>query len=384
MSSKSKFSPAIRRVSESVGRSAALFLLASILQAGQWQVGVVEGSVGGKYSTLRMDKFGNAQVCHCDIAQGLLQYSFWDHLLDKWFTTTVGRCGGFSSLALDSKQYPHISYPGGGNGNVVHIYWDGSSWKTEPIELHAHVINYYTSIILDSNDYPSISYYEENGDGEHYLRLRVLAWNGKFWEARTVDSDFGSGKFNSMAIDSKGNPQIAYGNVQYENAGLRYARWNGHSWDVEVLEGKGVPGTSMWSVAMVLGKDDIPHIAYTDVKNQNVKYATKRNGQWEFEAVDSLEGVGYPDRNGIALDEQGNVYISYYDSGRGWLKVAHRKNGKWVTEVVDRNFAGFTSSLQISQGNIWVTYASETGQQLKFARRPVKQAEHSAKPVGGP
>jgi hypothetical protein len=360
----------------------ALLLSSAVMRAGDWQVGVVPGSVGGKYSTLQMDKFGNAHVSYFDESQGAVQYSFWDHLLDKWFNTTLGRCGAFTSLVLDSKQRPHISCPGGGSGSVMHFYWDGSSWKTQPVDLHAVVINYFTSIVLDSNDYPSISYYEENGAGENHLRLRVVTWNGRLWEARTVDSDLGSGKFNSMAMDSKGNPQIAYGNVEYMNASLRFARWNGSGWNAEILEGKGVPGTSMWSVAMVLGKDDAPHIAYTDQRNQIVKYATKRDGKWVLEAVDSVNGVAYPDRNGIALDDQGNPYLSYYDGGRGVLKVAHKQDGKWVAEVIDENFAGFTSSLQISNGNIWVTYASEFGQQLKVARRPLKQVSRPTKSVG--
>ena len=225
----------------------------------------------------------------------------------------------------------------------MHIYWDGSSWKTQPIELHAVVINYFTSIVLDSNDYPSISYYEENGGGSNELRLRVVSWNGERWEARTVDSDLGSGKFNFMVMDSKSHPHIVYGNVEYMKASLRYAQWNGSAWDVEILEGEGAPGTSMWSEAMILDKNDVPHIAYTDVRNRIVKYATRRSGKWVLEAVDSLGGVGYPDRNGIALDERGNVYISYYDRGRGLLKVAHKEDGKWVVEVVDRNFAGYTN-----------------------------------------
>jgi hypothetical protein len=354
-------------------------LLASLLPAAEWRVGTLEDSIGGKYSSLRMDTFGNVHVCYCSLSQGLVGYGFWDKNLNRWFTTTVGRCSGFTSMVLDSKQHPHISYPDG-TGNVNHSYWDGTSWQKQTVELHAVVINYYTSISVDLNDYPSISYYEERGAGENGLRLRVVTWNGKFWEARTVDSDQGSGKFNSMEADSKGNPQIAYGNVEYKNASLRYAQWNGHSWDVEILEGKGVPGTSMWSVALVLGKDGVPHIAYTDVKNRILKYGTRIDGKWELVGVDTLRGVAYPDRNGIALDERGNAYISYYDSGLGVLKVAHRLGRQWVVEVVDQNSAGFASSIQIGQGDIWVSYANETGEQLKVARRPLQDPETPAKP----
>jgi len=347
--------------------------LAACLPAGDWQIGVVDGSAGGKWSSLRLDKFGNAHVAYTDPDQSLLQYSFWDCKLKKWFTETIGRASAFTAMALDSKEHPHISCPG--SAGVVHIYWDGASWQTQTIPVKARVISYYTSIALDSRDNPAISFYEEAGMGDNFLRLRVVAWENMRWVVRTVDGDHGSGKFNSMGIDSTGHLQIAYGNVQYENLSLRYARWTGTSWEPEVLERT---GSGMWSVVMALDKQDVPHVAYTDIGKGLIKYATKRNGKWEFQGVDSIARTAYPDRNGIALDDRGNPYISYYDAGSGVLKVAHRKGDRWVVEVVDQDFAGRNSSLQIFQGTIWVTYADESSGRLKFARGTVEQAA----PVG--
>jgi hypothetical protein len=335
---------------------------------GDWLTKVVDSGAGDKFSSLRIDTYGNAHVAHFDEPRKQLNYSFWDHSLNKWFTAPIDFTSGFCSLALDSKQRPHISYPDG-TGKVREAYWDGVAWQKRNIEINARVIDYYTSIAIDSNDNPSISFYEEIGVGGNQGRLRMVTWNGKFWALRTVDGDEGSGKFNSIAIDSLGNPQIAYGNVEYKNASLRYARWNGESWNLEILEGAGKPGTSMWSVSLLLDKMDVPHIAYTDVRNQTVKYGTAKGGRWELRAVDSVAKVAYPDRNGIALDSRGNPYISYYDAGLGLLKVAHLSENKWVTEVVDQNYTGYTSSLQIAQGYIWVTYADEASGRLKFARR---------------
>ena len=53
-----------------------------------------------------------------------------------------------------------------------------------------------------------------------------------------------------------------------------------------------------------------------------------------IDPVDRLVEAGYPDRNGIALDEDGNPYLSYFDLGAGTIKVAHKVNGKWVGEIV--------------------------------------------------
>jgi hypothetical protein len=333
-------------------------------------LGSVEGAIGGKYSSLRFDTFGNAHVAYFDPSSGTINYSFWDHSLNKWFSTNLDRGSGFCSLALDSKQRPHISYPEGSN-KLKHTFWDGSAWQKQVIDIRATVINYYTSIALDADDNPSISFYEELGVGGHRGRLRVVTWDGKYWAVRTADGDLGAGKFNSLALDSKGNPEIAYGDVEYQNASLRFARWNGHTWDIEILEGAGQPGTNMWSVFLLVDKNDIPQIVYSDVRNGLIKYATKRNGKWLLTPVASAT-IAYPDRNGIALDGQGRPYISYFDSRTGALSVAKLDGEKWVSTVVDQDFVGSTSSLQINDGWIWVTYSNEDGSQLKVARSKIE------------
>jgi hypothetical protein len=355
---------------------------ARLVNAGEWHREIVDPSAG-LFSSLQFDLYGNAHVSYLDPSGNQLRYGFWDHILNKWFTTTLDRSGGFCSLVLDSHQRPHISYHDYGTANLMYAHWDGVSWQKQAIPIPARDISYYTSIALDQKDNPSISFYEVvSADGSLLLRLRSVTWNGKFWELITADSTKGSGKFNSIAVDSKGHPNIAYGNVQYENASMRYAHWNGASWETEILEGDGKPGSACWSVSMLLDKDDNPHVTYTDIPHLLVKYATKKDGHWKIESVDSLAREGYPDRNGIALDDQGNPYISYYDAGTGLLKVAHRQGQKWVAEVVDRGFAGFQSSLRIDHGAISVTYATVGGGGLKFARKPLDGTDVSPGEVG--
>jgi hypothetical protein len=336
-------------------------------QSSDWNVSIVPDVPGGKFSSLKMDSYGNAHVVHMDGFDSMMRYSFWDRTLNKWFSTDLERGSGFCSLVLDSKQRPHISYPAG--TGVIHNYFDGVKWEKQFADVHARVINYYTSIVLDANDYPSISFYEEAGAGEAWGRLRVVVWNGTFWDLKTIDPTHGSGKFNSMVMNSQGRPEIAIGNVEYLNLSLRYARWNGEAWNVEVLEHS---VSSKWSVAMVLDKSDTPHIVYTDVGAHLIKYVARRAGKWEIQSVDRISREAYPDRNGIAVDADGNPYVSYYDAGTGVLKVAHQVNGRWVAEIVDDGYAGYTSSMQIANDTIWLTYGDERGERLRFAHRPIK------------
>lgn len=367
---------AFRTANFAITLTMATAMLGSMSLAGvettHWNVEVVDPLSSGRFSSMRIDTDGNAHIAYMDEVQAMLKYSFWDHRLNKWFTTTLDRSGGFCSLTLDSKQRPHISYIDYGGGRLKYAHWDGLEWQKQTIELPAKEISFYTSITLGPHDHPSISFYEYFGvQGDNALRLRVVSWNGSAWEVRTVDDTKGSGKFNSIATDSSGHAEIVYGNVKYEDAGLRFGRWDGQNWQLDVIEGAGRPGSAAWAVSLILDPSDGPHIAYDDVPGRVVKYATWEGGKWVTETVAALAHEGYPDRYGIALDEKGNPYISFYDAGLGVLKVAHRADHKWISEIVDENFSGFTSSLQIHDGVIWVTYEDEAGKTLKCARRPL-------------
>jgi hypothetical protein len=360
-----------------------VLLLAQALaavEARQWETGVIPESIGGSFSSLQIDKYGNGHVIYAEENENLMQYSFWDHDLRKWFTTTLDRGYGFCSLVLDSRQRPHISYPQ--YGQLRYALWDGASWQKQTIPIAAKNISFFTSIALDKQDNPSITFYEvAAGSGEQLLRLRMVTWNRDHWELRTVDSEPGSGKFNSLAIDSAGRPHVAYGNVEYKSSSLRYAHWTGSGWDNEILEGAGVPGTYRQAVNLILDKNDVPHMAYHNIRDRIVMYATQINGKWQMQAVDSIGAAAYPDRNGIALDDNGTPYISYYDAKIGVLKLAYRRGNKWFSEIVDSGFAGYTSSLQIHNGIIWLTYSHGPAGGLKYAYRAVDMQVSATKPL---
>jgi hypothetical protein len=346
---------------------------------GDWKRETADAGGGGKFSSLKIDTAGNAHVAYVDDARHLLRYAFWDHQLGKWFTTTLGASSGFCSLTLDSKEQPHISYIDYGTNRVKYTYWDGVKWRTQAIDIKAKDISYYTSITLDEADRPTITYYEYWGQGEDYrLNLRAVSWTDGYWQVRTIDSTPGSGKFNFAVRDSLGQLHVAYGNVKSENASLRYARWDGQEWHTTILEGFGVSGYSAWSEAIAIDDANTPHIAYTDEQTNLVKYAVLQNGKWRIEVVGAISRVGYPDRNGIAIDGSGNVYISYYDAGQGTLRLAWRTEGRWTSEIIDQGFAGFTSSLQIHKGVLYVTYLDDSGSSLQFAHRPVPVSNNRA------
>jgi len=352
---------------------------AGALNASDWQVETVDNTGAGKFSSLKIDKDGNAHVAYvAEDGKDSLKYGFWDHSLKRWFVMLVDHGASFPSLVLDSKQHPRISYADAGTTpgcKLRYAWWNGNSWEKQALPINSQTVAYYTSLALDANDNPSISFYEYDGPKgtDFRVRIRVVTWNGEYWQIKTVDGQNQSGKFNSMAMDAHGRLHLAYANVNAGTAGLRYALRSGDSWQLEVLDGheQNNMGNVGYAICLALDEQDNPRITYTNYTNPAVKYAALIGGHWQIEVVDRLKQVAYPDRNSIALDPQGHPYIGYYDAGLGALKLAHRDGQRWVHEIVDEGGSGFTSSLQIDHDLIWISYADEANGGLKVARRKV-------------
>jgi hypothetical protein len=350
---------------------------ADLCRSGDWRIETVDSSGPGRSSSLKIDTHGNGHLAFTveDGNRNPLKYAIWDAGIKKWFVMPVDQGVSTCSLALDSKQRPHIAYVDFGTGSgakLRYAKWDGAAWKKQAIPLNSDVIAYYASIALDAQDNPSISFYEYRGpkDTEIRIRMRVVTWTGEYWRVGTVDGQEGSGKFNAMAVDGKGNIHLGYANVSAGTSGMRYAYWNGKSWMLEVVEGTAQNNgeTVGYSVSIAIDGENNPHITYSNASNPMVKYAVRRNGRWQIQPIDRLGAIGYPDRNSIAVDDRGNPFITYYDAARGTLKLAYKQGpARWAVEALESNAAGFASSIQLHNGTIWIAYGDDGGQGVKIA-----------------
>ncbi len=346
-----------------------------------WRVEVVDQSGAGRFTSLKADRSGNLHLAYV-VADGrnTLKYAFRDRNLGRWFTMPLAVKASFCSLVLDSKERPRIAYADEGTisgAKLRYVNWDGQSWQSRAIPVSSDVVGYYTSIVLDSQDNPSISFYEYRGPrgSDIRIRLRVVSWTGQYWESRLVDSDEGSGKFNAMAIDPQGRLHLAYANVTTATAGMRYAYWDGRVWNLEHVEGQAENNGEYvgYSAIVALDEAGTPHLSYMNTSSPGVKYAVRRDGLWHTELVDTVSRVGYPDRNSLVVDASGRPFIGYYDAGVGLLKLARREAQGWVSEVVDGDGCGFTSSLQIDHGTIWISYTDGANGGVKVAYKELAE-----------
>jgi hypothetical protein len=85
-----------------------------------------------------------------------------------WTIENTGFSGIYTSIALDSNSYPHISYLY--SNNLTYVYKDATGWYSQTVDSSSNSVGAYTSLVLDSSDYPHICYLGNNGNLKYAQR----------------------------------------------------------------------------------------------------------------------------------------------------------------------------------------------------------------------
>lgn len=127
--------------------------------------------------------------------------------------------GDYGNLVVDSKGYLHSIFTqhhfvSSGNktilSTILYASWNGTAWNTQTVVSDIRLNS--MSLALDSHDYPHISYVDSSYNperGDEYF-LRYASWTGTAWNIRTLNLNRSSYGPIYLALDSSGNPYISY------------------------------------------------------------------------------------------------------------------------------------------------------------------------------
>ncbi len=279
----------------------------------------------------------------------------WDITLVDESTLYIG---AYSSLALDSNEYPHVSYVDATNSYLMYAYFDGSNWNTETVDNSGGVSGSPTSIALDANDYPHISYADSNN---YYLKYAY--WDGSSWNIETVDNSGDVDGGTSLQFDSNGYPHIAY--VDNNNYYLMYANWDGSSWTTAAVDISG--NVYYYSVSLALDVNDYPHISYVDFNNNNLLYTYFDGTDWQYGNPDNGDvDTGY---NSLVLDANGYPHIAYVSDTDNDLMYVAWDGINWNIQTVEGGISAYELDLELdSYGFPHISYNEYDAQILRYAR----------------
>jgi hypothetical protein len=298
-------------------------------------------------------------------------------------TTSIEGIGDYTSVALDQLGRAHVAYFDQSRQALVYAFQTQSGWRTELVDADG-VEGWYASLALDSRGNARIAYYSVAAGA-----LKYASRVGGAWSTQVVDgSSERVGHYCSLALDANDNPSISYYDAQ--NLSLRYASLVGGNWVTETVDGAGnaaetdqalnradrasnapavsqdVPNVGHYT-SLAVDRQGVPHIAYQDVTNADLKVAVKQGGEWATETVDSRDDVG--EHTSLKLDAAGNMVVSYYDLQNGALKLATQKAGEWTTQTVDQagDVGAYSSLVLDAQGRPHISYMDAGRQALKYA-----------------
>ncbi len=321
---------------------------------------------GGQSSSIAIDKHNNLHVVYRVPLGGHLRYAFRPAGSLHWFKMDLQNdLGNFSTrIVVDEENNPQICYT---PREIRYAKFDGHKWSSQTVDTGAGEVDYECSIRVTPSGQPMLAWYWPGG-GFHYGALREGAWL-----ALTLDGNGGdyAGKWNSMFLDSHGNPQIAYSD--FPGGELRYAINNGQGWIRTVLDSQtnGPGGPKGMGVAMLLDANQDPWISYYD--EQSLMVMHRVNGKWNKQVVERLpqfRNWGWKQfHSDIALDKDGNPHI-VFESLRG-LEHAWWNGSEWNIQVILAPAlisSYFDNSMVMGNDNIiYVTYTDPMRLSLKLA-----------------
>jgi len=229
---------------------------------------------------------GLPHIFYCDRSNFNLKHAWKNTANGSWNIESVKTAAGLSdvdcihqSVVKDGLGRVHIIY--GAWPGVRYLVYDKNNGYITKTYLETSNYIYHTDITLDSNNYPHISYFDWTA-----MQYRYKKWDGAQWlGASTIDNESIQNwqEYTNLVLDTSQNPPIphvAYSFNNNPNNVIKYAKYNGSTWDIETVETNYYQD---WSNDAMVWYKNKPWIIYT--KNDSLSLILKRKSIYGWEEL---------------------------------------------------------------------------------------------------
>ncbi len=243
----------------------------------------------------------------------------------------------YSSLAFGPDGLPAIAYAGSasGRGALNFARFTGSSWIISTIDtagVPPDECGNGVSLAFDHDGKPAICYNKLSnvlfgGIYRGTMSLKLARFDGSAWVLATV-ATFNSGNEltdgpAALGFGPDGEPAIAF---MLPGAGIRYAKLNGGSWDISVVDSSGA------GACLAFSPQGSPTIAYCGAGGAML--ASLNGSEWVISTVDA----SCRSAPSLAFGTDGLPAVAYMKGGlpgEDGLTLARRFGGEWAKSLVD-------------------------------------------------
>jgi hypothetical protein len=213
-----------------------------------------------------------------------------------------------------------------------------------------------------------------NDRNEKNLKYAVREASGVWNIVQTIDDGFEAGGYPSLALDSFGNPAVAY--FDGNGGDLKYAKMVGGAWQVEKVDTAGSVGLYP---SLVMSRNNGAMIGYYKRTTGDLRLAVQVTGGWQISNIDTAGDVGRC--TSMTLDPNrptaSKIAIAYDDSNGGTKKYAIQAGAGYTITTVDNTTptgGGYTSLAfepyqEGGKYNPAISYYDSSNSALKFARQ---------------
>jgi hypothetical protein len=136
-------------------------------------------------------------------------------------------------------------------------------------------------------------------------------------------------------------------------------------WDIQTIDSSSGSG---WGTSLAIDQDNNIHIAYYDNTAKSLKYAYWNDSSWSIETIALIAssiGLGGPS---IAIDSNSLPHIIYIDFSDWSIKYAYRNGLSWSIESVASGDSMSNMAID-ANNNLHIVYRSSSPTNLVYAKR---------------